>query len=243
MINKMVARGLLLFSLFLPVWTEAKCHGHFVNPITDICWNCLFPLSIGDVPMMKGDFPDTDNPSLPIQVCPAKPLPRLGLAIGFWEPFAMVDVTATPFCFVNLGGTPLKIGGHYGKGGKNSEGQDSFYYVHWYKYPLIYWLNILMYVGCLQTGDFDLTYLTELDPQWHDDEASLLMNPEAVLFGNAITQGACALDAIKSTWGLPIDHLFWCMGAQGTTYPLTGTVFDQTKSCPSVYFISRTDGF
>jgi conjugal transfer pilus assembly protein TraU len=22
-------------------------HRHFVNPITDICWSCLFPISIG----------------------------------------------------------------------------------------------------------------------------------------------------------------------------------------------------
>ena len=24
-----------------------KCTGSFVNPITDICWSCLFPISIG----------------------------------------------------------------------------------------------------------------------------------------------------------------------------------------------------
>lgn len=23
------------------------CHGKFVNPITDVCWSCLFPLSVG----------------------------------------------------------------------------------------------------------------------------------------------------------------------------------------------------
>jgi len=29
------------------VETPSKCTGHFVNPITDVCWGCLFPLSIG----------------------------------------------------------------------------------------------------------------------------------------------------------------------------------------------------
>ncbi|WP_234000704.1 TraU family protein, partial [Erythrobacter sp. HI0019] len=24
-----------------------RCTGSFVNPITDICWSCLFPISIG----------------------------------------------------------------------------------------------------------------------------------------------------------------------------------------------------
>ena len=25
----------------------ANCTGKFVNPITDVCWSCLFPLSVG----------------------------------------------------------------------------------------------------------------------------------------------------------------------------------------------------
>lgn len=30
-----------------PARANATCHGKFVNPITDVCWSCLFPLSIG----------------------------------------------------------------------------------------------------------------------------------------------------------------------------------------------------
>ncbi|MEI6096142.1 MAG: conjugal transfer protein TraU, partial [Gammaproteobacteria bacterium] len=26
---------------------SSACKGHFINPITDVCWNCLFPLTIG----------------------------------------------------------------------------------------------------------------------------------------------------------------------------------------------------
>ncbi|RZL71845.1 MAG: conjugal transfer protein, partial [Sphingomonas sp.] len=26
---------------------QSKCSGKFVNPITDVCWSCLFPLSVG----------------------------------------------------------------------------------------------------------------------------------------------------------------------------------------------------
>ena len=25
------------------------CTGEFVNPITDICWDCIFPISIGPI--------------------------------------------------------------------------------------------------------------------------------------------------------------------------------------------------
>ena len=26
---------------------QSKCVGKFANPITDICWSCLFPITIG----------------------------------------------------------------------------------------------------------------------------------------------------------------------------------------------------
>ncbi|MDF6485273.1 TraU family protein, partial [Escherichia coli] len=49
--------------------------------------------------------PDTANPSMPIQICPAPPplFRRIGLAIGYWEPMALTDVTRSPGCMVNLG--------------------------------------------------------------------------------------------------------------------------------------------
>ncbi len=83
---------------------SAECEGNFVNPITDICWECIFPVTIGNVPVAKGRQPDTPNPSMPIQFCPMGILYRVGLAIGYWEPMALTDVTRSPYCMVNLGG-------------------------------------------------------------------------------------------------------------------------------------------
>ena len=40
----------LSFALASPASADAgpgKCTGQFVNPITDICWSCLFPISVG----------------------------------------------------------------------------------------------------------------------------------------------------------------------------------------------------
>ena len=31
----------------VPAKADALCEGNFVNPITDICWDCLFPMTIG----------------------------------------------------------------------------------------------------------------------------------------------------------------------------------------------------
>ncbi|WP_181854088.1 TraU family protein, partial [Klebsiella pneumoniae] len=77
---------------------DPSCEGRFVNPITDVCWRCIFPLSLGSVQVGKGDLPDTSNPGSPLQLCPAPPpiFVRPGLAIGYWEPMAMTDVSRSP---------------------------------------------------------------------------------------------------------------------------------------------------
>lgn len=98
--------GLALMLLCLTGTARAassECEGNFVNPITDICWECIFPVTIGNVPVAKGRQPDTPNPSMPIQFCPMGILYRVGLAIGYWEPMALTDVTRSPYCMVNLG--------------------------------------------------------------------------------------------------------------------------------------------
>jgi conjugal transfer pilus assembly protein TraU len=217
-------------------YAGATCSGHFVNPITDICWDCLFPLSIGNVKVVHSSYPDTQNPSSPLCLCNMKVGWRVGVSFGYWEPDAMVDVTRKPFCMVNLGGIQLHVGAlkhDIGSKASGSPGVDhgAFYWVHWYKYPLIYWLKILTNVGCMQKGSFDLAYLSELDPSWNDDQLGFVLDPEAILFGNKVAQLSCLADALKTTTGhqLPYDHLFWCMGAQGSTYPLDGNIANQTS--------------
>ncbi|QDQ41168.1 conjugal transfer protein TraU (plasmid) [Legionella geestiana] len=205
-----------------------QCVGHFVNPVTDVCWRCLFPLSIGNTKVVHSALPDTENASSPIGVCPAGTGVRVGLNIGYWEPMALVDVTDTPYCLVNLGGTRLNMGLKQGRGGRHVVGNGqmrAFFHVHWYKYPLISWLNLITSAGCQQGGDFDIAYLTELDPTWKDSEMSFVLSPESVLFGNPVAQGSCAADSLSSTFtNKPLDSLFWCAGAQGGYYPLTGHV-------------------
>ena len=212
---------LMILLLINSVSFAKSCTGHFVNPLT-ICWKCLFPLSIGNTSVVHGDLKDTSNPSSPIGICHN----RIGLNIGFWEPFSLVDVTDTPYCLVNLGGHKLNLGFKQGRGGSRDSGSShAFYHVHWYKFPLIAWLNLITSAGCFEGGDFDVAYMTELDPSWHDSAMSFVLNPEAILFANPIAQAACAADSIKSSTGhLPMDSLFWCAGSQGSMYPLDGHI-------------------
>ena len=206
------------------------CSGHFVNPITDVCWSCLFPLSVGALPIWPGGGADTDNPASPICLC-GTPIPRIGIAVGFWEPVRLADVTMKPWCFVNLGGISLDPGldvgmKHYGNGGR-SPGGSGGWQVHWYAYPLLYWLEIVADFLCLEQSSVDILYLTEIDPLWQDSELSLIINPEAVIFNNPLAVAACAADCVAATAHLPIDPLFWCAGCQGTMYPLDGNVSAQ----------------
>lgn len=243
---------ILIFFFALPsqIFADDLCSGHFVNPITDIDWDTLFPITIGSMDVVSSDLPDTKNPSSPLCLCQVGVGWRIGVSFGYWEPFALTDVTRDPFCMVNLGGIKLDVGNlNHDIGSKieNNAGyyDGSFYWVHWYKYPLIYWLQILTNLGCLQSGDFDIGYFSEIDPSWNDDALSFIENPEAILFGNPITQLSCLADATKTATGkiLPTDSLFWCMGSQGSSYPFDGEVSNQSSPIQAALLLTERMDF
>lgn len=212
---------------------QAKCVGRSLNPVTDICWKCIFPLTIAEITVVNGN-PSPKNPSQFICVCNRPPFnqPTPGIPIGFWEPVRLVDVTRTPYCLVNMGGVQVMNTGVRYRGDVQEDSDTglhhSFYQVHWYTYPVIYWLEVLVDFICLEKSAIDLSYLTELDPFWNDDQKSFFLNPESVLFGNHIAQAACAADCVAASFEYPLKELFWCSGCQGGLYPFTGTINDHT---------------
>ena len=64
-------RRLWLLMLFLlaghvpAASADSACEGRFVNPITDICWSCIFPLSLGSIKVSQGTYDNysTGNPT------------------------------------------------------------------------------------------------------------------------------------------------------------------------------------
>ena len=204
----------------------AKCNAKFLNPITEVCWDCIFPISVGALSIDLGPSrPDTQNQSFPLCICPGLP-PRIGLSIGIWEPARLVDVSNETGCFTNLG-FDVDFGlFSRGKTSANSRaGGDngSKWHVHYYYYPLISMLGTAIDALCLENTAFDLAWMSEVDPLWMDAELTTLLNPEALLFANPIAQAACAADcAVASSGNLPLDELFWCDGCSGSLYPVTG---------------------
>ncbi|WP_239986769.1 conjugal transfer pilus assembly protein TraU [Fastidiosibacter lacustris] len=218
------------------------CTGRFVNPITDISWASIFPMTIGKVPVIASalGLPDTPNPTSPVVGCNLPPplFYRIGITIGYWEPYALTDVTRIPYCMVNMGfEMPLglnmqQIGGaatggtEVASAGGRQDTNAQFFHVHWYKYPIIYWLQLIQSAACMATDNYDILYMSELDPLWDDDLLAFYLNPEAILFGNPVIQLACIAESVltSANVALPLDVLFWCAGSQGSMYPLTGTV-------------------
>ena len=91
----------LIISIIIPtsVFGSVSCQSRFVNPITDVCWSCLLPISIGQAIKVGGGMSpakrDTKNPASPLCACSkgGQPIPIPGITLGFWEPARMVDVT------------------------------------------------------------------------------------------------------------------------------------------------------
>ena len=217
----------ILFILISSTANAKICTGRFLNPITDICWDCIFPISIGalSVPPPTSTRPDTANYPSPVCVCPGKALgaPLPGIAMGFWEPIRMADVTKSPLCMVSMGGVSLAPTGLslIGSGTDNSDNNSAFWHIHWYMSPFVGLFNLLVDAHCIEASNFDLGYISEFDPLWNDDKLSAIINPEAILFGNLIAEAACAADCVAATAWTPLDALFWCNGCQGNIYPLT----------------------
>lgn len=208
------------------VFAKVGCTGRFVNPIKDVCWRCLFPIKVAGVKIASSSDPDTPTPKTKLSpllcACPRPgiPVPVPGIPIGFWEPARLVDVTKSPMCMVSLGG--VSLGTSPQKGVKTDE-ESAFFHLHWYIYPVLYWLEILLDFACMEMSSVDVAYLTEFDPFWGDDIKSSILNPESLLFANPIAIGLCTIDCATSSVGLSNDSMFWCAGCQGCLYPFSGT--------------------
>lgn len=219
-----VKGAILALGLVLAGAANAQCTTKFLNPITDICWTCMFPITVVNISFGPGTATKGPTQSNPICSCHNV----VGVPVGFWEPVRSVDITLHPYCMVNLGIElpgkilPYDTPGEVTKGNEDRSKARSFYQVHFYLNPLLYWLELALDNNCIEQQGFDLAYLTEADPSWVDDSLNGLLNPDAFLYGNIVAQTACTADCVAATAGSPIDVLHWCAGCEGDVYPLGG---------------------
>jgi len=212
--------------------------------ISDICWSCIFPIIIGGVAMggSEDDAPDgRAKPAIPfLCLCEDGPMGiSVGMPLGLWEPARLIEMVRLPYCSPALGGIRLNLTRSRLLGGStNAAGDDSarmFYNFHYWAFPLLLILELFTGASCNPDGyvDFDLMYLSEIDPTWNDDELAFFTVPEVVLFANPFMQAACIGDAVAGLADKTIDSLIWCAGSWGGLYPFTGTVLG-SESRPRV---------
>lgn len=226
---------MLTVSLVLILSTKSygKCESTFINPITDICWQCIFPIVIGGVEIIDSDVKpdlhmDVDDP---LCVCKDGQNIILGLRVGLFEPARLVETVKDPYCFVLLGmELDNSEGGFLGgsstdkaEGNGNGVEETTFVQAHWYIFPAFAILDLFVDFPCFEDKEFGIGYFTEIDDMWNDDITALLVFPETLLFANPIAALSCVADSIAtSVAGEPINSLFWCMGSWGTAYPMSG---------------------
>ncbi|MBN2570064.1 MAG: TraU family protein [Deltaproteobacteria bacterium] len=215
-----------------------------INPVTDLCWQCVFPLRIAGMTLMPGSSVNEigDPARTPICVCPI-PIPpffRLGIPVGFWEPARMIETVKDPWCFPSLGfqlssSTGGWLGGVSVTPTTQGKSSQSFFQAHYWIFPVWSAMEILVDFMCIEHSGIDVAYITEVDPLWQDDLLNFILNPESLLFANPIAALACAVDGVSTTGGYSASPLFWCMGST-SAYPLTGHVHDdhEVKAASSV---------
>lgn len=207
---------LLLFLCFYQ--TLFAKEGTWINPVEDISWKCLFPITVAKLDEGQGPKPC---------ICRAG-VPKVGLPISFYEPSRLIEVTMTPYKLVGMGGiklseTGLKQHGSFGWG--KDQQAIRYYQVHWYYYPVLFLLELLSDFVCVDKGSIDLAWMTEFDPTWNHDMLNMIFHPEAFVLANPIAQGTCVVDclSIEAKKG-GFDNLFWCAGCLGGVYPFSGFV-------------------
>ena len=221
-----------------PPPSNDKCDNKFPDLVGDICWRCMFPLRLGGNKILNtGNMPDNVNTENSNDFNPNSTFCQceedLGLSVGtyvsYWEPARVLEVVRKPNCFpflfgMNMGGALNAYGAYGSKGQGGRPGDKAFYNVHYYTFPIMGVMDIIVGTEwCTDwLSDIDLAYMTEVDPLWNDDELTIFIHPEAIVFGNPIAQALCAVDCITSSAGFPLNALFWCAGCWGGLYPFTG---------------------
>lgn len=205
----------------------------------------IFPITVAGIEL--NPFSGVENydttAKIPVCVCPT-PFPRFGIKIGLWEPIALIEPTAIPYCSptigralpISLGMGAASFGQHDGQGTKHANTLQS----HYIKFNVLSLLQMLMDFVCLQNGGIDYGYMTELDPLWQNDIWAAILGPEAFLVANPIAEMACMADAVTANVGFPLDPLWWCTGSWNGTFPMTQNVKGTTAAMTQANLSTRT---
>jgi conjugal transfer pilus assembly protein TraU len=216
----------LTFQASLPPQPEGK----YLNPVTDICWKCLFPLHIGGIEVFEEKETEYSGDLLE-QIkkwgCFCGPS-HFGIPLSFWEPAMIVEVTPTPYKvlfwngadFSDADSTKLRGGvAHVGESGRTS-----FYHVHYIPFPVFRLLGLVPgFESMKKDTDLIIPWWTEWDPTWRYPILASIFSME-MYKTDWKWEKACALDCAAANQREPRNDLWWCGGCLGSFYPFVGHV-------------------
>lgn len=250
---KLINNIIPLFLLALSLNVSAECNTSILNPVTDVAWDNMFPIKIGNIVKLgNSDGSDTSpGSSNPVCSCTVAGIPKPGLAVEFWEPARVVDTVSDAWCMMPLATDvgPSGVQGTLDGGYTTREARGKiFQQSHEYVFPPLAILDLYTDLPCLEYDkSFDVAMISEVLPTWNSDILALIINPEAILFANPAAQLACAADATSAMFNRPINALYWCAGGWGSVYPLAGsaTATDYVEgnaliAARMVYLMGRT---
>ncbi len=235
-----------LWALFFvrPAEASTECHGKVFNPVSAICWQCFFPITIGKAVVTPGNLPDTENPSKLICHCGSNPFEGWGIAVGYWAPTTLIDVTRHPYCMVSLGGVQLPIKTKLNDGeisNSSAKNNHSFYYFHYIAVPFMDWFSPVFGGTCHPNSGIGVRYMSELDPAWHNESLNAVLYPEITpIVQNIIaSQAGEVADCAAATAHLPLDSIYWAAGCQGSLYPIEGEVQEHASGAQASTLIAE----
>lgn len=229
-------RKCLIALLFASLTAHAECVGQFANPVTDICWDCIFPVVLGKsitIQSPNGSQEDYDSGATgPLCSCPVNPplVATSGVSISFWEQLRQIEVTRTPWCIMSLGAVQLNLGIGLDEAGADTpmnvqiskqSSNTTFRQVHWLISPWMTLVGAILGDNCLENHGFDIAYLSEADPTSTDEGLDRMLNPEDYLLGGIIADATCVVDAVQADVSFSDPLLWWCDGTNGSTGNLT----------------------
>lgn len=139
-------------------------------------------------------------------------LQKAGFELSFYEPIALVDITATPWNFPSIG---LKLdnslGRKQGTTRDSESGAKAFRYTHFIIYPIFSVINLITDYVCFEKlSALSFGFMAEVNPAHNNDSIAAFLSPHKLLF--SLATPACILDCASSTASSSMNSLYFCAG-------------------------------
>lgn len=233
--RRAIASTIIIISAFAAQAQAGECENANIisaRLITDVCWDCIFPLKVAGMKVADGASGEPDGAANYGVLCNCfdnNGVLEPGVPISMWKPAYLVEQQLQPGCLSSVNGwswpsDPVRQGVHDSGDGVNYTNPMSAMHYRVYAFPLLFMLDLFTQSSCAGDGytEFDVMWMAEFDPTWFNPTLSWFTTPEALLILNPFALNACATDVVNVNSGSVDNSMFWCAGSQGLMYPLAG---------------------